>query len=492
MMSKRAVRLYPAYPCKTGNMYQNEYMSENIEFGSQHEAIYTLKNAVRTLLLRQVAWPSSDGQFVYMAQSPLDPEIDPITFSNMDWLDAKEVMNTWYIKRINLGRLGVDATLVSTQYKATPYLPLVAVEWGTPATLYDEAVTDPLAEIEERQNCIAAFDSPPPAIVQDFANLDNAIFDLNIHTKTIEEIYRLERSLMTPEDIFRDRELRRQWLIEPEPNQTGGPLWWNISTMSALFVIYAHTAEEAIQAVEDKYYDGHTLLDCQIGQYSEALQQRYEKFIGRKIVRLLRFSTDEFTTSTPEIKNSIPDDPLDLLFALLDVQETSEPKNLANLVLDLLQDEHSTKAVVLQAWRQYDTAIETMIETAPNSPSRAKLQIAAIIFKAIIFRAAEDTFRYVEELQDASTYALNQDLDDISGMISQEIDFILAAYDDQPPEYIILTLRSHLSYDNYEMLRDSLLDGSDRNDILGAVYGMLLDQGDDPDQVLNSLDITKS
>jgi len=395
-------------------------MSQGKEFSSEHDAIWTLKDAVATFQRREITWKSIDDEYVYTANSPLDPDVDPVTFGDMMYFDAVEVLNGWFIRRINIGRIGVRSALQSTRYTVAAHTPLSSVDWETPASLFDSRVTDPLAHIEDKRNFLASYNEPKEPVVQDFANLDNAIYDLKEIIRSTKEARQLERLMMTPEDLFRERELKREWAVEPERNETGEPLWWHISTLSALFVIYANTAEEAIQAVEDEFYEGKTPPFYQLGMFKEDQQPEYEKYSGRKVVRLIPFTTDEFIVPIPEAKEVVANDPLEKLLESLSFPDSDALKEHSNAIVELLLQEGAGDEDILRnTWAEYSRTIESIVESADEL--FVHFQIAAIIHKAMIFRATGDMSRYIEELRDAATYSFNENLDEITQSIEEEI-----------------------------------------------------------------------
>ncbi|MFZ1301705.1 MAG: hypothetical protein WAQ27_04015 [Candidatus Microsaccharimonas sp.] len=60
------------------------------------------------------------------------------------------------------------------------------------------------------------------------------------------------------------------------------------------------------------------------------------------------------------------------------------------------------------------------------------------------------------------------------------------------PELIVLKLEGILDDDDLEFLKEQLDEGLDTEDLLGQVYGMLLNVGQDPDEVLAVLGITEA
>jgi len=475
-------------------------MSDNPEFQSQHDAIYTLKKAIDVMHTRTITWPSSDGMFAYMADSPLNPEIEPETFSSMPAFDTLDVLNAWYVRRVNLGRIGLDVMLKSTSYAIAIHTPLDVVDWETPATLFIPDMNDPLAHLEDQENYNRSRQNLLGPVEQDFANLDNAIFDLNTVLTAQRETQMLEKALLTPEDIFRERELKRKWMFEPERNETGGPLWWSVSTASAVFAIFAHTAEEAMQAVEDAFYDGNTPPYYQVGIHAPERQADYEKYAGRKIVRLIPFSSDEFIASVAEEAQTDPINSFDELIDALESAASDELNHYSHVLVELLSDEHSDPTVVQQAWANYSDELARIVEVVTEPAEYAKMQLAALLYKSIIFRNAGMNFRYIEELQDAEIFAQHQTVTDLTHTLDTIDDEITAAITamanteqgEEQPEYLLIRLRPYLTRDGYEELRSEVIGGATKAETLQIARSIMVDEdGMDPDELFNFLGFIK-
>lgn len=265
-------------------MNMNEMM-----YDSAVTAIDRLKGAMMYRKTRELHWFSSDGEYLYSAESPLDPEINAEDFGDLPWFRTNELMNGWFVRRIQMARVGIRATLDAKMYVVEPSQ-IEAVEWEIPTSLFDPNVDDPLAEIELNAHYKEALQSPIELSERDIADLDNAIYDLNQDTQEFVRELRVRRANMTADEKFRERELRRKWETEPPRNETGQKVWWSISLMSVLLTVYADTAEEAIQAVEDEYNHGMELMMFFVSIESDETQEKLEPHKDEKIVRLIPFS----------------------------------------------------------------------------------------------------------------------------------------------------------------------------------------------------------
>lgn len=184
----------------------------------------------------------------------------------------------------------------------------------------------------------------------------------------------------------------------------------------------------------------------------------------------------------------------DLLGEQTELGKDPAVKEAAAVILHALVFEKSDEEMLRQAWIEYAKVVESAVESRERAQANphlhAKMQIAAIIHKALLFRSAGHMLRYLEELDTAEVYAYHAGFDEISlvlaGEIRTQVDQLEAT-----PEVIILKLKGIIDEDNRQFLIDQMNEGLDLDDLLGQVYGMLLDDSRDPDEVLVSLGITE-
>lgn len=177
-------------------------------------------------------------------------------------------------------------------------------------------------------------------------------------------------------------------------------------------------------------------------------------------------------------------DGAEMLLELLDSLEfpnDASVKASSDRVLELLQSEDVDSKAVQAAWRAYADSVEAVVDSAPDE-AVSKLQTGAIIHKALIFYVAGNGFRYIEELRDAVVYAENSQMMSVAEILSNDIVKSIELMDGSP-EALVLKMQAYLSDEHYEALRESLLDGDDAQDLLGHVYGMLIEDGEDPDEI---------
>jgi hypothetical protein len=202
-------------------------------------------------------------------------------------------------------------------------------------------------------------------------------------------------------------------------------------------------------------------------------------------------------TSGQEQENSdviaqTDDKSAEFLFGLLDLlnfPNTLNIKKVSDTLIELLTSEGDLRDDSNVAWGAYTSMIETYCNKE-HGTRYTDFQIGAIVHKATIFHVAGDTFRYLEVLQDAKDYTAKSNIDEISIAINAEINLVVGT-SEMTPEIILIKVRPYISFDNYESLRESMLDHSDLEDLLGDIFGMLTEEGEDPAEILSRLKLTE-
>lgn len=118
------------------------------------------------------------------------------------------------------------------------------------------------------------------------------------------------------------------------------------------------------------------------------------------------------------------------LLAGVEFEEPAEMLEARQAVIEALT-EHAQDPNLLQlVWVEYAKACEQTVDSKTPSDAdpqtRARLQIAFLVHKALIFREIGDTQRYGEDLTDVEEYALTKHLDKISEVIGKELDSLEA------------------------------------------------------------------
>ena len=166
---------------------------------------------------------------------------------------------------------------------------------------------------------------------------------------------------------------------------------------------------------------------------------------------------------------------------------TPELDEAGVMVANALTDPGVSSELRAQAWHEYAASAEAAVE---HSPIYAHAQIAVILHKAMLFAATDNPLGYIQELDSAETYTENSGLVAIAADLNAEIRLISETL--QPSaELLVVKLKGSIDEQNREYLRDLLHDGASLEDLIGDAYGMILEEGSDPDEVLQSLGMTQ-
>lgn len=161
-------------------------------------------------------------------------------------------------------------------------------------------------------------------------------------------------------------------------------------------------------------------------------------------------------------------------------------------IIDGLMNDETDVDRLRLAWQEFAQIAEQIVEatevTPANPDAYTKAQIEAMLYKALLFQTAGKTERYLEELDRAEMYALNNQYDGLSAAIDREIAIRLEAVR-VSPEMIVVMLRGRIADENREFLRDLAEQGADLEDMIGHAYNALLEEGEDPESVLAELGI---
>lgn len=110
----------------------------------------------------------------------------------------------------------------------------------------------------------------------------------------------------------------------------------------------------------------------------------------------------------------------------VEFDEPAEMLEARAAVLEALMRDSQNPDFLRSVWAEYANVCEQAVDNkAPGSAypqTRAQLQVAALVHKALIFRESGDTQRYGEDLTDAEEYAFNAYLDEIAEIIRIELD----------------------------------------------------------------------
>ena len=176
------------------------------------------------------------------------------------------------------------------------------------------------------------------------------------------------------------------------------------------------------------------------------------------------------------------------LLALLEFPQSPELIGARQAILKLLKDPSADPTDLQTAWEHFADEVELLVENPElDQHMHIKLQIGAIVHKALIFKEAGNQLRYAQELDDAESYAFNARLFEISNPLTAELDAIAETLPQDIPEIIVLKLRGMITDDDRLTLSESIDDGDDFDDVLGSAYILLDENGRDPDLTLKNV-----
>lgn len=167
----------------------------------------------------------------------------------------------------------------------------------------------------------------------------------------------------------------------------------------------------------------------------------------------------------------------------------AELMNTSMKLVDSLKPD-GDKTQLQGLWAEWVNQTEVYTDSIDNSKLRSEAQVAALINKAFIFQLAGNSVRYLEELDDAEVYAANEGLETVANSLDIEIKSGVESLE-LSPEKVVLKLRGVIDDANREYLKELVRDEADLEEIIGAAYGMILDEGGNPGIVLAGLGITE-
>lgn len=175
-----------------------------------------------------------------------------------------------------------------------------------------------------------------------------------------------------------------------------------------------------------------------------------------------------------------------------DFHRSPELHEASLAIIDGLMNEGLDKERLQLAWSEFAKIAERIVESAETAAgdtgAYVKAQIEAILYKALLFQTAGKIERYLEELDQTQVLALNAGHDSLSAEIDREIEAWIDTVE-LSPEILIVKLRGRIADENREFLRDLLEQGADLEDMVTHAYNALLEEGEDPDEVLAELGV---
>lgn len=167
-----------------------------------------------------------------------------------------------------------------------------------------------------------------------------------------------------------------------------------------------------------------------------------------------------------------------------------------SVIIELLSSTNPDAVELREAWTVRailaEEYVDSLEETAENPNLRTIAQLFIMVDKAKIFEKTGNVVRYLEDLDAAEALALNFHLDELADPISTELDEKSKELG-QSPQELLLKLRGYISFADRDYLRELLEEEIDYDDLLGNIYGMIIeeDENADPDKVFAQLGITQ-
>ena len=167
---------------------------------------------------------------------------------------------------------------------------------------------------------------------------------------------------------------------------------------------------------------------------------------------------------------------IETLLPQLGFYETVELSEASQAVLIAINEETNDPSRLQAAWTEYAIIGEQIVDNAEITPkdieTRAKIQLALIIHKALILRESNQIPRYIESLDYAETHANTKGFYAIASILEHELESI-ANNTELSPESLLAKLKGEMSEMNRERLRDLIDAGVNLEDLIAAARDAL-------------------
>lgn len=157
-------------------------------------------------------------------------------------------------------------------------------------------------------------------------------------------------------------------------------------------------------------------------------------------------------------------------------------------IVKMFGDEKSDSADLKEAWGVRAILIEQFADTLEED-TRVQVQFEVMVDKATIFERVGNLARYLEELELAEAFALEQRMEEMALSVGDELDLKTPELGNTSAE-LVTKLRGHVKFSDREYLRKLLSEGLDYEDFVKNVYRIILEEGGDPSEVFLQLGIT--
>ena len=164
-----------------------------------------------------------------------------------------------------------------------------------------------------------------------------------------------------------------------------------------------------------------------------------------------------------------------------------------SVIVGMLKNPSTDPSDLRQAWSVREILTEEFIdslEPTPDNPNlKSRVQFDIMVDKAMLFEAAGNNVRYLEDLDTAEAFASNSNLYEVTNSIGEELDDKIQELGSTPEE-LILKLRGVIEFSDRYYLRKLLAEGADYEDLIDNIFRIILEEGGDPDEVLKQFGVT--
>lgn len=238
--------------------FNEQYPSPEMEMKAVADILSGLKDAL-IAFDQPLSWTSADGYSIYTAEP-------------RDYLDGSDVpygrlkhLVSQYVKMETMNEWRVTVTTFRSNYEDV-FHQMLYIRPGHTEVATASSSRTVFADDDQGKYARMALDSElrdpknrKPASIRDYANLDNALVDLQPDVWEQWDKYNMYISGMTKEDMRNHRAMMREWIIErpdAEKDKVSAPKWRGITSGRALYAVRAATDEEAVLDLEDHLETG--------------------------------------------------------------------------------------------------------------------------------------------------------------------------------------------------------------------------------------------
>lgn len=208
--------------------------------------------------------------------------------------------------------------------------------------------------------------------------------------------------------------------------------------------------------------------------------------------------SEQIDPESKELTHDLLDDEAIIRSPILDALGLEQGPELLGFVRELkvaLKNPETDPEKLRQLWTDYSIYFETIADQQTEEEMYVKVQVAAILHKAFIFRDVGNTLRYLDELDKAASYTWNLGVgyDLVTLPLRAELKARAASLQAESseiiPEVFIVRLIDILSDMDRFRLMDLWQQEHDFEALVDLSYEMLLEENEDPAEVLGELGV---